>query len=535
MSSCDCCDDKSGNDEPNTEMEVSDSDQVNEGNVVAQVDETLALAASMKENGNASFKAGLLDEALTQYEGAIDAIKGLPVVNQNENKSVKSVLVALYGNVSMCRVKQEDWEGSIAAADEVILRDHENVKALYRRGLAKMKSNSLDAAKIDLSSAICIDPTNSAAKKELAALEKILKDKEKKEATKLKAAYAGNMFGGGSGGIYDDREKARAAKKKREEDEENRLRDEWTKSKLDRRNKGLPEQTFDDYKKELKEEQEKAKKEIEEKEKERKANEKSGSSTSAASPPKVSSAKKTIKKKEESESDDDDDDEDLKGLIKGYKKRSDGKKTSYFNNELDEETKALIGDTAPKALGDLSALDNSMPQPLPAAPGGGAAPSIAPSAWNHAGTFESKDMTAWAKSRLEQLLKQSKHTLPSDPSGNPPSLFGPVVVIAIEAKNVKGDAEIVISRGKKKAIYDMSADVTFEAVMDTSSATLTEKTFKGTVKLTDITGDDEPEYSYSFKKVPTPEHKPRLQEAVNGLVGVLKASLVSFKNEILEQ
>ena len=57
MSSCDCCDDKSGEDEPNTEMEVSDSDQVNEGNVVAQVDETLALAASMKENGNASLQS----------------------------------------------------------------------------------------------------------------------------------------------------------------------------------------------------------------------------------------------------------------------------------------------------------------------------------------------------------------------------------------------------------------------------------------------------------------------------------------------
>ena len=36
----------------------------------------------------------------------------------------------------------------------------------------------------------------------------------------------------------------------------------------------------------------------------------------------------------------------------------------------------------------------------------------------------------------------------------------------------------------------MNVEVTFEAVMDTSSATLTEKTFKGTVTLTDITGDE---------------------------------------------
>merc|ERR1712146_448077 len=132
--------------------------------------------------------------------------------------------------------------------------------------------------------------------KELATLEKTLKDKEKKEAAKLKAAYAGNMFSSRNEGIYDDREKERAAKKKREEDEENRLKDDWTKQKLERRNKGLPEQTFEEYKKEIKEEQEKLKKEAEEKEK--KAKGKSGSASNT-SPVKVSSAKKSVNKEEE--------------------------------------------------------------------------------------------------------------------------------------------------------------------------------------------------------------------------------------------
>ena len=507
-------------------------DGESKADVEAQIAATLSLVAEMKDAGNTLFKNGQCDEALSSYEGAIDSIKTLPEAEQNDNSSVKSVLIALHGNVCMCRVKKEDWDGSIAAADEVIKQDSNNVKALYRRGLAKMKTNNLDMAKKDLCAALVIDPNNGPAKKELAAVEKVLREKEKREAARMKAALAGNIFGGKNGGLYDDREKERAAKKRREEDEENRLRDNWTKSKLDRRTKGLEEQTFEEYKKEIEKEKELQQKEAEEKEAE--AKKKASASTTTSSPPKVSAAKKQVKKEEKQVSDSDDDEEDLKGLIKGYKKRSDGSKTSYFNNEMDEQTKALIGDNAPKALNDPSAIDDSMPQPLPAAGGASSGLSTAPSAWNHAGTFESRDMTSWAKSRLEQYLKQATFMLPSDPSGNPPSLFGPVEVSAKEVKDVKGDAEIVITRGKKKAIYDMSATLSFEAVMDTSSATLTEKKFKGSLNFSDISGDDEPEYSYSLKKSPAPEYKARLEQAVEGFVDACKARFRTFKTEILE-
>ena len=80
------------------------------------------------------------------------------------------------------------------------------------------------------------------------------------------------------------------------------MKDDWTKQKLERRNKGLPEQTFEEYKKEIKEEQEKLKKEAEEKEK--KAKGKSGSASNT-SPVKVSSAKKSVIKEEENDDDDD--------------------------------------------------------------------------------------------------------------------------------------------------------------------------------------------------------------------------------------
>jgi tetratricopeptide (TPR) repeat protein len=510
-------------------------------NTVVQVDDALALAASMKDSGNTCFKGGMVDDALSSYEAAIDALMALTETEQGEDK-VKPVLVALYGNVCMCRVKKEQWNESIEAADQVIKRDENNVKALYRRGLAKMKSGILEGAQRDFNNALKVEPHNAAAKKELAVCDRTIRELEKKEAAKMKAAYAGNMFGGGKG-FYEDREKERAAKKRREEDEENRLRDEWTKLKLDRRNKGLPEQTFEEYKTELKEEKEKAEKERKEKaEAAKKASPPSSSSSSSStssSSPRLSPLKKPVKKEESS--DDDTDDEDLKDLVKGYKTRSDGHKTSYFNNELDEQTKALIGDITPKALvsADPSAMEDSLPQPVAGAASlsgsTGSGSTVAPSAWNHAGTFESKDMTNWAKNQIEQVLSHVRFALPSDSMGNPPSLHGGIDVTVTEVKDVKGDAEIVISRGKKKAIYDLSATVSFEAIMDTSSATMTEKKFKGSVKVSDITGDDEPECSYSLKKAPAPEYKARLDQALKGLIVSIKNGTATFKNNILEQ
>jgi hypothetical protein len=41
--------------------------------------------------------------------------------------------------------------------------------------------------------------------------------------------------------------------------------------------------------------------------------------------------------------------------MRGYKTTSDGRKTTFFNNELDEKTKDLIGDITPKAI-DVSSV-----------------------------------------------------------------------------------------------------------------------------------------------------------------------------------
>ena len=76
--------------------------------------------------------------------------------------------------------------------------------------------------------------------------------------------------------------------------------------------------------------------------------------------------------------------------IRGYKLTTDGRKTTFFNNEMDEQTKALIGDIAPQKI--LHAEEKN----VPVVPGGG-------SAWNAAGTFESVDHCKYSSLILHVL------------------------------------------------------------------------------------------------------------------------------------
>ncbi|TYZ64156.1 hypothetical protein PybrP1_004450 [[Pythium] brassicae (nom. inval.)] len=130
-----------------------------------------------------------------------------------------------------------------------------------------------------------------------------------------------------------------------------------------------------------------------------------------------------------------DDDEKIVGAVRGYKKLADGRVTTFFNNELSEEAKQLIGDIAPKKVADGSAVQ------IKSVDGG--------SAWNVGNTFEERDMTAWAKTRVETLFAGVTVPLPASAG-----LAG--VVAAGAVRDVTGDASIAVVRGAKRYIFDLA-------------------------------------------------------------------------------
>ena len=149
---------------------------------------------------------------------------------------------------------------------------------------------------------------------------------------------------------------------------------------------------------------------------------------------------------------------------RGYKLDSQGRKTTFFNNELDQETKKLIGDIAPKKI------DTSVQMQV----------AEGASAWNQSGTFEEKNHTAYATKWFREEATKMMVDLP-------PKMLGeteiPQYLTITEVKDFKGDASTAMARGKKKYVVDLVFTLQWQFSIDDKA------TASGTALFPDVTGD----------------------------------------------
>ena len=151
--------------------------------------------------------------------------------------------------------------------------------------------------------------------------------------------------------------------------------------------------------------------------------------------------------------------------MRGYKVDSQGRKTTFFNNELDDKTKELIGDIAPKKV--------NAPTQMQVVEGA--------SSWNQAGTFESKDHTKWMRSWLEAKFRDFMVDLPDRKVGQ---LTVPCYLTVKKIKDIKGDASTAQARGKKKWVLDVSFVLDWEFPLDDAGAVA-----KGSMAFPDVSCD----------------------------------------------
>jgi activator of HSP90 ATPase len=169
--------------------------------------------------------------------------------------------------------------------------------------------------------------------------------------------------------------------------------------------------------------------------------------------------------------------------MKGYKMTSDGRKTTYFNREISEEEKTLLGDFTPKPLASNAELSTNG---IGAQSSSAKSASSSGSAWNTAGTWEEKNQSPWAAKRIQELLKLASLSLTVDgkdfgsvsctklnefdsvTTSGPSMRSRDTIMYSIISKianfvhqvsvskinSVEGDALITMTRGKKKFIYD---------------------------------------------------------------------------------
>ncbi|CAN0557235.1 unnamed protein product, partial [Ectocarpus sp. 12 AP-2014] len=216
-------------------------------------------AMGYKDKGNVCIAAGDSTGAAKHYERGIKIVSTL-----GTDEQAKALLLSLRLNLALACTKEERYSDAASAATKVLEVDAANVKALFRRGVARARLGALEDAKSDLLAVVKADPRNGGAKKELKAVRDRLVEHRKKE----KESYGG-LFD--KGPMYNDKEARRGSveRKKREAEALKRQKEEeeqWGKANEQRKADGKEEQTLEDWRKEKKEAEEKAKKEREEKE-----------------------------------------------------------------------------------------------------------------------------------------------------------------------------------------------------------------------------------------------------------------------------
>ena len=226
------------------------------------LEEKLKKATELKEEGNTFFKTKSNEDAATKYREGLDVLK-----KSKQETDAKPLLLSLNLNLAAALIKTETWSEVLKHANQALEFDKENLKALYRRGVARFRSGELQAAKEDLLFVAKADGKNKNARKELEAVKKALVEFKQNQKRKFQNMFASSM--------YSDKEEERKQKEFQEEEnkrrkaEEDRLEEERIKQAYSddctaREMKAEKTITFEEFKKQEKKRKEDAEKKVKE-------------------------------------------------------------------------------------------------------------------------------------------------------------------------------------------------------------------------------------------------------------------------------
>ena len=272
----------------------------------------------------------------------------------------RDLIVSLHVNRAAALLLLERREDAEQACDAALVLQPENVKALYRRGVARAE-NPIKAIE-DLKRALKLEPGNTAAKRELAKAERRRAEREREEQRKMKQG----LRKAASLSLYGDKEAEKREKAQRKKRREAAQRERHQACNAARRAEGKEELSICEWEKDEKATREKL------------AKDRERASEAAAA------ARRDERRRRSGGGDDVVVVDDEGDLARGYKTTDDGRRTSYFRRTPDADTAQLLA-------------ANQAPQRITAA---AEVTDSDGSAWNAAGTtFEERDMKTWCERR----------------------------------------------------------------------------------------------------------------------------------------
>lgn len=138
-----------------------------------------------KEQGTVLFKEKRYEEASMKYQEAADVVENMLESGGSSQPEAEAVWISCKLNAAQCAINLSEYPQAIAFTNAVLKRDAYNVKALYRRGVARNQIGLADEALADLNLALTLDSENKAVMTELNKSKKLIADAKKKEKNSL--------------------------------------------------------------------------------------------------------------------------------------------------------------------------------------------------------------------------------------------------------------------------------------------------------------------------------------------------------------
>ena len=154
--------------------------------------ERVELAKHHKTLGTDIFKAGDIKAAAVHYSKALKYLIPAKVDDALQESFQKDILalrnVALL-NLAACQLKFKQDHYAAQNCSKVLQTEPENIKALYRRGLALTNMSDFDQAKQDLVKARRLEPKNRAIEEQLRTLEVKIQAQRNKYRDAMKSMF----------------------------------------------------------------------------------------------------------------------------------------------------------------------------------------------------------------------------------------------------------------------------------------------------------------------------------------------------------
>lgn len=145
--------------------------QVIQGTVHMTPDDIFVELLRVKSEGNELVKNSDFQAAHELYSEGIRLLE--EGFDRRSEDDINQAVVPLFLNRALCSLKMSLFQECIQSCDKVLVLDKSNVKAFYRRALARIQNRDFGNAKRDLLSVLFIEPNNVDAKAKLAELEAV--------------------------------------------------------------------------------------------------------------------------------------------------------------------------------------------------------------------------------------------------------------------------------------------------------------------------------------------------------------------------